>query len=360
MILAFTLFVVFCFWLSLNSQKQNVILTISLLLIVVLIGFRNVLWNDTQGYIAAFRQAPDIWHFSIYSSDAVYKEKGYHFLASMVKTIWDNDRFYLLAMGALSMFLLYKILRNYCLLPLIGLCDYMGRFLLNRDFIQIRSSLAILIVIYSLKFVKERSFWKYFLCVLIASQFHQMAWIGLPFYFFNLIHFKNWHIVCGLVLAAVFSQTLGPSISNVVEKYSDDLDYATYTSGAYIEEALKLKNPMIYFQSAVLLLYCYFEGKIKKLSSYYSIYKNAYFYSTIILIFFCNYTALSGRTSTIFATVEIFMLPMMVFAFKKKLPRNLFLMSIGLIIIYFFAYKYTNEINNIKRAAELIIEFRYS
>lgn len=353
MILVFTLFIGLCFWLSFNSQKQNVILVLSLIIIVLLIGFRDVLWNDTQGYIAAFHQAPDIFHFTT-NSITVYSEKGYMLLTSLVKTIWDNDRFYLLAMGALSMLLLYKNLHIFCIFPLIGLCDYIARFLLNRDFIQIRSSLAILIVIYGLKFIKERSLWKYFLCVLIASQFHQMAWIALPFYFFNLIHYKNWHIVCGLILAAILSQTFATTISDLVDKYSADLNYSTYTMGAYVEEALKLKNPMIYFQSAILLIYSNFEGKLKRVSPFYSIYKNAYFYSTIILIFFCNYTALSGRTSTFFATVEIYILPMIASAINKKSYRNIFLVGIGLIFIYFFAHKYTNEINNIERAAELL------
>ena len=353
--LVFAIYVGFCFWLSYHRYKQqNIVLALSLILIVLLIGFRNVLWNDTQGYIAAFHQVSDIRHLKSFNSVTVYTEKGYILLASLVKTIWNNDRFYLLAMGALPMLLLYKSLRDYCVLPLIGLCDYIGRFLLNRDFIQIRSSLAILIVIYGLKFTKEKCFWKYFLCVLIASQFHQMAWIALPFYFFNLIQFKRWHIVFGLILAAILSQTYAASISSFVERYSDDLNYTTYTMGTYVEEALKLRNPMIYFQSTILLIYIYHEEKLKKVSSYYYIYKNAYFYSTLILIFFCNYTALSGRTSTFYATVEIFMLPMITFAFNKKLYRYIYIVGIGLVIIYFFAYKFTDEMNNIKQASEML------
>lgn len=65
----------------------------------------------------------------------------------------------------------------------------------------------------------------------------------------------------------------------------------------------------------------------------------AYFYSTLILIFFCNYTALSGRTSTVFATCEMFMLPSIAMGFGKE-KRFVFYVVVGVILVYFFWSKY--------------------
>lgn len=212
---------------------------------------------------------------------------------------------------------------KYCAIPLLGLCDYMGRFLLNRDFVQMRSSLAILLIILAVKFIYDRKLVAYMLVLLLAYQFHHLALLGVPLYFLYKIRLSSMSIIVGLLLAMVLSQVMGGSISNVVDSYSQDLNYDTYVQDEYVEEALGLRNPMIYLQIAILLMYTFMEKRVAPKSQYYHLFRWAYFYSTLILILFCNYTALSGRTSTVFATCEMFMLPSIAMGLKKR-PRTLF------------------------------------
>lgn len=310
-------------------------------LLTVLIGFRDG-WPDEEVYIAAFKGAPPLYKISFNETPLGYVEKGYLYLASLVKAIYDDWRFYLLAMGGLSMFLLYKSLEEYCALPLIGLCDYVARFLLNRDFIQMRSSLAILLIVLAMKFIYERKAAKYFLVVLLAYQFHHMALLGIPVYFLCQVRISRRSILLWLMLAFILSQTLAETISENVDAWSEDLNYQTYTEGMYVERALGLANPMIYLQLLVLLLFTLFESDLCKYKYYYVI-RTGYFYSTFILIFFCNYTALSGRTSTLFATYEMFMLPMII-AEKPKSVKWLYYAGIGLALSYFFYAKYADAL----------------
>ena len=65
----------------------------------------------------------------------------------------------------------------------------------------------------------------------------------------------------------------------------------------------------------------------------------AYLYSTLTLILFSNYTALSGRTSTMFATVEMFILPFIGQSISKKY-RVLYYFVLAFVFIYFFISKY--------------------
>lgn len=144
---AFALFYVVC--LSLLSTKlkwQDRFLMMVLCIFTILIGTRNG-WPDQGVYEIAFNEAPLPWEINWFGEIYGYAEHGYLLLASIVKLIYNNVTFYFLAMGGLSMFLLYKGLKMYCAIPLLGLCDYVGRFLLNRDFQQMRSSLAILLLI---------------------------------------------------------------------------------------------------------------------------------------------------------------------------------------------------------------------
>ena len=346
MLYIFLVIFVACFcattWkIKLRSQEQ--IFVSILVLLTLFIGLRSLKWPDTEVYVMAFVNSPDIIHIS-QGEPYGYAEYGYYAICCFIKTFTDSWRVYLMMMAALSMWLLYKNLKEYSLVPLMGLADYIGRFLLNRDMVQMRSSLVILIIMWATKYAYERKPIQYFLFVLLGYQFHHMALIAVPFYFIANVKFKNWMVITGLLVALVLSQTIAGSIESYVDHYSQDLQYTTYTTEEYKEEALGLRNPMIYFQTVILLLYCFCRKRLHKSIEYYEVFKSGYFYSTLILILFCNYTALSGRTSTMFATMEAFVLPY-IYVSCKGVVRSLFAVGCFAVFIYFFAEKYMQAVS---------------
>lgn len=336
-----------------RGKYQKALLIMTCIVLTFLIGYRER-WPDEEVYIAAFDSAPNLWHYSINLQPFGYVEKGYYFLASLVKTIYNDSRFYLLVMGGLSMFLLYKSLQKYCIIPLIGICDYIARFLLNRDFTQMRSSLAILLIIMAIKYVQEKKIWHYFAIVFVAYQIHHLALVAVPFYFLCLVKFKKWHIVAGLIIAVILSQTIAGYISGTVDQYSTDLNYETYVQGIFVTRALGLRNPMIYFQVFILLMFTFSERELSSKFKYYELFRTGYFYSTLILIFFCNYTALSGRTSTVFASLEMFILPMITMTWQRK-NRIIYYLGIGIVFFYFFAVKYDDSMRLIHSGMTQIV-----
>lgn len=312
---------------------------ISLCVLTFLIGIRDN-WPDQLVYQTAFSEAPYPLEFFTKNVEPYgYVEKGYLFLASWVKLVLNNSRFYLFCMGGLSMYLLYKGLTAYCAIPLVGLCDYVGRFLLNRDFQQMRSSLAILLLILAIKLIHDRKLVAYMLVVLLAYQFHHLSLIGIPLYFLCKLRIGPISIIFSLVMAMLLSQLIAGSISDIVDDYSQDLNYDTYVQDEYVEQALGLRNPMIYFQIVILMVYTFMEPILASKDKFYHLMRWAYFYSTLILIFFCNYTALSGRTSTVFATCEMFMLPSIAMGLGKG-KRFVFYVIVGGVLTYFFWNKY--------------------
>lgn len=346
MLYIFLVIFVACFcattWkIKLRSQEQ--IFVSILVLLTLFIGLRSLKWPDTEVYVMAFVNSPDIIH--IFQGEPYgYAEYGYYAICCFIKTFTDSWRVYLMMMAALSMWLLYKNLKEYSIVPIMGLADYIGRFLLNRDMVQMRSSLVILIIMWATKYAYERKPIQYFLFVLLGYQFHHMALIAVPFYFIANVKFKNWMVIAGLLVALVLSQTIAGSIESYVDHYSQDLQYTTYTTEEYKDEALGLRNPMIYFQTVILLLYCFCRKRLHKSIEYYEVFKSGYFYSTLILILFCNYTALSGRTSTMFATMEAFVLPY-IYVSCKGVVRSLFAVGCFAVFIYFFAEKYMQAVS---------------
>ena len=339
-VIAFLVFYVFALYVITKKETtQKAILIVTLIILTCLIGSRDG-WPDEKVYQIAFSEAPRPWDFISKNVESYgYVEKGYLFLASLVKLVLNDSRFYLFCMGGLSMYLLYKGLTAYCAIPLVGLCDYVGRFLLNRDFQQMRSSLAILLLILAIKLIHDRKLVAYMLVVLLAYQFHHLSLIGIPLYFLYKVRIGPISIIFSLVMAMLLSQLIAGSISDIVDDYSQDLNYDTYVQDEYVEQALGLRNPMIYFQIAILMVYTFMEPILASKDKFYHLMRWAYFYSTLILIFFCNYTALSGRTSTVFATCEMFMLPSIAMGLGKE-KRFGFYVVVGVILVYFFWSKY--------------------
>lgn len=352
MVILFALFYIICIVLVYWKYKRvNQFLIISLCALAFMIGIRDG-WPDELVYQMAFDQAPYPWQ--VWSVEPFgYAEHGYLFIASVIKLIFNSSRFYLFVMGAVSMYLLYKNLQKYCIIPLIGLCDYMARFLLNRDFIQMRSSLVILMILLSLDLIKEKKFWLYMGIIFIGYQCHHMALIGIPLYFLGQIKISKNHIIFGLLIAALLSQTLATAISNTVDAYSEDLQYQTYTEGNYAE-GKGLANPMIYFQAVILLIFTFYESALRKKYNNYYLMRTTYFYSTLILIFFSNYTALASRTSTMFATSEMFILPWIATALPKS-RRLVYYIALGFVFIYFFNAKYS-EAKKMMGGSQVLIE----
>lgn len=343
------------FYIDLLIQKKDgkkIILIITLIVISILIGLRKN-FPDQIAYEQAFDLAPSLTSFSTENIEIGYAETGYLFLASIVKAIMDNLVFYFFIMGSLSMLLLYKSLNTYCILPIIGLANYVGRFLINRDFIQIRSSLAILLIIFASKFLVKKQYIKYLLIILLAYQFHHMAFIAIPFIFIYRYQPSNKLIIISLIIAAALSQFAMQSISTFVDSWSQDLNYEAYTQHDYVSQALGLSNPMIYWQVFILGLFIIREKEISQHTPYYKLLRSGYFYSTLILILFCNYTALSGRTSTLFATFEIFMIPLIIYSYKG-VPKISLSILFSTMFSYFFYTKYTETMKIIMEYYNLI------
>jgi len=338
-LIAFAIFYILAIISTGESQKnQRILLLIACVILAYLAGVRDPeRWADTDAYILDFEDNVPLFEYSFNRPPFAYTERGFHLLGSIVKLFSNDYVTYLLFVSAITFIFLYKDLNKYCIFPAIGLCDYIARFLLNRNFIQIRSALAIAIIFWAIQYVYSKEWKKYYLWILIAYFFHHSALIAVPFYFFNMVKFKKKHIYWGLILAFIVAMTLTPAISSFVEDWSTDLQYTTYTSQEYQSE-IGLRNPMIYLQLFIMLYFTYYEEKFSKLSEHYYLLRNAYFYSTLILVVFCQYTALSGRTSTMFATVEVAMIPLMATSFNKR-NRMFFYVISGVLMVFFFYLK---------------------
>jgi hypothetical protein len=297
------------------------------------------MWNDSAGYAAAFTDKTNtLLNYSFNDVPFGYTEKGFYFLGVIIKTISDNVTIYFITLSILTFLFLYVFARKYCMYPLIGLCVYMGRFLVGRNMVQIRAALAIAIIICGTKYITKQKLWKFLALVVIAYLFHHSAIIAIPVYFMGKLNIRKIHIFIGIIIAFIIAGFYGGLIRDVIS----NSEYVNEMASSYVQEGSEkawsntLANPMIYYQCFILFLFTFYERKFAKVTVHYYTIRNAYFYSTVILIVLCQYAVVAARSSTIFATYEMVVVPMFITLFAKKNRVIPYLCIMAIYAIFFF------------------------
>ena len=303
---------------GLQARNKRYWLIAICLVLAFLAGTRDSSWPDTEVYISSFLDyTPTISELTQYSQPFGYAEMGFYYIGVVVKTFTSNVAIYFLVVALLSFFFLYKAFDKYCLYPIFGVCAYISRFYLNRNFVQIRAGLSYAIILMAVQYITKRDWKRYFAWVFVAYLFHHSALIAVPLYFLCMIDIKKKHIVIGTVIAFIIAAFYSNFVRSMVADSASDLNVDTYVEDEYQRE-WGLSNPMIYFQTFLLLVYTFTEDRMRLTTTHYIAIRNAYFYSTLLLIVLSCYTALSGRVSSMFATLEMVIIPSIAYSFIKK------------------------------------------
>lgn len=317
---------------NLKGKSRTKFLVISCAVVAIVIGSRDPMnWSDSAIYYEDFiYNVKSFFQLTSYDHPGAYGEMGFYYLGVFAKTITDDASFYFLFISAITMFCLYYCFKQYSIFPFIALYVYLGRFV-GRNTIQIRAAIAIAIVIWGTIYVTKRKLWKYILVVFIASRFHTSAYIALPLYFMGYVKIKKYHIYWGIAVSLILAAFYGGFIRDLVSQSSIANEWAR----SYVQEGTEksfsndLTNPVIWYQIIILLFYTYHESFFSRLTIHYYTFRNAFFYSTVILIVLCQYAVLAARLSTIFATYEMIIVPMLPLKYKG-FSRNLGNMIIGI------------------------------
>lgn len=321
MVLAFIFFYVFALFAEEAKPKnKNIILIMTCVALAMMAGSRDIhRWPDTIGYVMSFTDfTHSLKEWSASDKPFGYSEYGFYFLGVIFKSFSRNVTAYLTFIAALTFIFMYKDFKRYCFYPIFGVCAYISRFYLARNFIQIRAGLSYAVVLWAVQYITKRDWKRYFFWVFIAYLFHQSAILAAPLYFLCLIKIKKWHIVVGVIIAFILGGVFTGPIRLLVADYVTDMNLGTtYITKEYQREH-GLLNPMIYFQLIILFAYTFNERILKWTSPDYYTIRTAYFYSTFILISLSMYTALSGRTSSMYSTLEMAIIPTMINTFVKK------------------------------------------
>ncbi|UHO38628.1 EpsG family protein [Chryseobacterium capnotolerans] len=244
-----------------------------------------------------------------------------------------------LLVAIISLTLVYKFLiKNSDYPTLLLLLGFIPGMLISTGG-QMRQSVAGGIMFYSFIFIKERKFWKYFICVYLAAGFHTSAWATLPLYWLVKLPLNKFWIFI-LVLASmilspfkvyeqlgVFLNMIagGSSISDGINGYMEE-QYARINGGFGIPEIL-----MVLYTCFIL----YFNDKLEEKSPYYEYYRNVTVIGICAFFILRENPILSSRLVGVFMGFVMLLMGNALSVVSKREKQIIFS---GLLFIIFFNF----------------------
>lgn len=328
-----------------DDQKKSVrrqFVIVVCVILTIMAGVRNPkLWADTVAYVETFNHTHSIFNLTSEDHPLGYTEMGFFYLTAFIKTFTSSQMLFLTAISALIMYFLYKFVDKYCAFPLFALAIYLSRFYVGRNMMQLRACLAIAIIVYFTFLVIRKDRWKYLVVILVTYTLHHSAIVALPLLLLGKRKIKSSYIYWGIGVAFVLALFFGGAIRSWVQ----NSDYMMDMASSYIQEgsekafASDLSNPVIWYQVLVLFMFTFFEDKFSRLTPYYYVIRNGYFYCTFILIVMCQFAIVAARTSTIFATYEMVMVPIILTFFKKDVRAIPYIvLGIAYAVLFYLNY----------------------
>lgn len=313
-----------------------------LCILIFISGFRSG-GVDYDGYKFIYESVPDISKFfgSYDLLSSIHGEFCFLLLNSLVKFIFDDFYVVLLVMAILSCGLLVNISRTYSCLPLLSIYIYYTRFFIDRDIAQIRSGLAALIVVYGMKYIIKKDFLKYFCVILCATLFHKVAIIAGVLYFIRDRYLSAKYITI-LLLLSYFIGVLLPFDEYIIPiLMMTDLDFFNnYIGSSYADELGVFYIVMIYQLSVIGV--CMLIG-VGRNNNYERIIYNMYICSTMWLMIFSKLGIFAGRVATIFTTVEMFLIPYIIYSLSNKYTRCICLIIAVAIYLFMMILKVDSQ-----------------
>ncbi len=220
---------------------------------------------------------------------------------------------------------------------LLSIITYISTSYVLHDFIQIRVSCAIAIFLYSIKFLNNKKYIKYCLCIFIAFLFHKSALVFLIVPIFNTKKFRSAFWIF-LILISYILYFLNFSILNFLTLFIPQSSYIIVTIKNHMDVSANVFNIN---QLIRIVVFIYFLFNLKQYDSKKYILLKVYAISIISLPFFGNISVLAYRLSEMLGTVIILLLPDIITVSKnKKVGYLLFLLFVGM--LFFLNNIYNN------------------
>lgn len=269
-----------------------------------------------------------------------FSQKGedrFEITAYFLRSISPNFLVFLFLYAFISITIKLFAIKENTTFHSLSIITYISTSYVLHDFIQIRVSCAIAIFLYSIKYLYNKKYFKYFLCIIFAFLFHKSALIFIFFPILNSRKFSTFFWGLCVLLSYCF-YFINFDILTILNLILPQDNYIFVTILSHMTERTNVFNIN---QIIRIIIFIYFLFNLKRFDSTKYILLKIYAISIIVLPFFGNISVLAYRLSEMLGTVIIFLLPEVISVSKnKKIGYYIFILFVGM--LFFLNNIYNN------------------
>lgn len=309
------------------SKRVTKIYFIALILILFS-GLRECVGTDFNMYKNIFYNLNNLENY--YLGEI---EKGYVLLNKVLYSINQHHRILFIGTSAMIVGLIFNCIYKYSKNYLLSILLFIGMGYYHSSFNGIRQYIALAIFVYSIRFIINKNFKKYVICIFIAILFHNTAVMMLPIYFINRIRFNKKRFLLTIIpiLLIGFSYKFIISNLNILSPHY----YQKYLNNKYLSLGVGGITNYIYIISFIVI----YIISILRYNSIIVKYENVR-----IFIILCGISIsfmllglkslLFFRISLYFSIFYIFLIPMIIDTLNIKLRLAIY--PIGIVWLFYF------------------------
>lgn len=334
-ILAISVFILLLASKNKEKNKRNILISIAFFLMFFVAAIRVGVGTDFYVY--------EEWFYKTDSIDN-FMDSGFNLLILIIKLFSNNSQWLFAASSFIILLFMFKSAineqENYELSILLFIT--LSFFFSSNN--GIRQWISIAILMYSIKYIRERNIWKFLLFIAIASSFHMTSIVFIPFYWILNLKVENKSRVILLCLSIILGEFLLSNnrifeIVRVVMPFyynryiATDSSLMTNGGGSLLPVLLS---------GSVFIYYLLFEKKLKCRLDY--DYKMNMAGVVVVASLINTYSHIYTRIAAYFMPLIIFLIPDIFKAFDGKSKKIVYIaIIIGSLLFMLYTLYFKNS-----------------
>lgn len=301
--------------LFLSKVHFKIVLFFIFVLFSCFVGLRGDIDSDYSTYQRAFESI----NLGADGSEITF-EYSFYIISKLASNLVGKYWLVTFIYSTLTFFFLILRLYTFKNISILAIIVYYSYFFFLQSITQIRAGIGIVLLIYGIKFIKDRNLLAYVITILIASFFHVSCLLFLVAYFMdwkknNSIKNKIIIVVSTIALIKYFQILsliflfIPDSESLVVIKL---LSHQNTLDNGIGNRTADIFFVVILFKLIFNFFLHSFEKKIVMNEPYFILLTKIHFFGCILFIIFSDMHIIAARVSDIFIVFEILLIPMVI------------------------------------------------
>lgn len=312
------------------SRPSITLLSLLFVSMLTIIIFRDIEMRDAANYITHFQFK--------FGGGGERFEPGYQLIRNLTRSISDNYQVLFGVVGAIALAIKFKAIESISPFVYGSLLVYLTNYFILHDMIQIRAGIVSGLFLFGVKFIAEQRLKPFLILTSIAICFHYSALILAPLWFVPQLKFNRvaWAAVIPFSYALALSgNTFGRLVSLIPVAQVQDL-WAMYKYSAIdgVSEDVNIFNLVIIAKAVIAI---YFVATLSEIECYFvhiRVWLSIFIVGIASFIIFSDVPVIAFRLSEMLTTVEIVLIPLLVYTFTNSFVGKLIVISIAFALLY--------------------------